>query len=54
MDAYDKSRELFGEGHYPEAMPFAKEALRLSESEFDLDHSNTAIAVFPGKALSCL
>ena len=41
MDAYDRSKELSAEGRYQEAIPFAKEALRLSEREFGPDHPNT-------------
>ena len=33
MDAYNRANELRAEARYPEAIPFAKEALRLSERE---------------------
>ena len=41
MDAYHRANELFDEGRYQEAIPFAKEALRLSEREFGPDDSTT-------------
>ena len=33
MDAYNRVNELYAEGRYQEAIPFAEEALRLSEDE---------------------
>ena len=42
-DAYNRTNELFAEGRYREAIPFAKEALALGEEEFGPDHPNTAI-----------
>ena len=32
-DAYNRVNELYAEGRYQEAIPFAEEALRLSEDE---------------------
>ena len=43
MDAYNRANELSDEGRYQEAIPFAKEALRLSEREFGPAHQNTGI-----------
>jgi tetratricopeptide (TPR) repeat protein len=45
VDAYNRVNELYAEGRYQQAFPFAKEALRLSEREFGPDHSNTAITL---------
>jgi len=45
MDAYDRSKELSAEGRYQEAIPFAKEALRLSEREFGPDDPTTGITL---------
>jgi len=42
MDAYNQANELSAEGRYQEAIPFAKEAVRLSEREFGPDDSTTA------------
>ena len=41
IDAYNRANELSGEGRYQEAIPFAKEALRLSEGEFGNDDPTT-------------
>ena len=43
MDAYNKFNELYAQGRYEEALPFAEQALKLSEQEFGLDHPNTAL-----------
>ena len=40
MDAYNRANELSAEGRYQEAIPFAKEALRLTEREFGPAHQN--------------
>ena len=40
-DAHNRANELSAEGRYQEAIPFAKEALRLSEREFGPAHQNT-------------
>ena len=45
MDAYNRANELTGEGRYQEAIPFAKEALRLSEREFGLGHPYVATSL---------
>ena len=42
-DAYNRANELYAEGRYQEAIPFAKEALRLSERAFDPAHQNTSL-----------
>ncbi len=41
-DAYNRAGELYAQGRYQEALPFAEEALRLSECEFSPDHLTTA------------
>ncbi len=41
-DAYNRAGELYAQGRYQAALPFAEEALRLSEREFGLDHLTTA------------
>ena len=43
--AYERARELYTQGRYQEAIPFAKEAVRLDEQEFGLDHPRTATAL---------
>ena len=43
MDAYNRANELSDEGRYQEAIPFAKEVLRLSEREFGPDDPTTGI-----------
>ncbi len=35
MEAYERFRELYAEGRYGEAVPFAEEALKLGEREYD-------------------
>ena len=45
MDAYNRVNELYAEGRYQEAIPFAKKALRVSEREFGLDHQNTVTTI---------
>ena len=42
MDAYNRVIELYAEGRYGDAVPFAEKALRLGEREFGPDHPNTA------------
>ncbi|MCH9049884.1 MAG: tetratricopeptide repeat protein, partial [Proteobacteria bacterium] len=42
MDAYKRAKELYAQGRYQEALPFARNALRLSEQEFGRDHPKTA------------
>ncbi len=44
-EAYKRAGELYAQGHYQEALPFAEEALRLSEREFGPDHSGVATAL---------
>jgi len=41
-DAYNRVGELYAEGRYQEAIPFAEEVLRLSEDEFGPDHPDIA------------
>ncbi len=41
-DAYKRSKDLYAEGGYQEALPFAEKALRLSEREFGPDHPEVA------------
>ena len=45
MDAYNRVGELYAEGRYQEAIPFAKEALHLSEREFNPDHPVVAVSL---------
>ena len=42
LDTLARSDELYVAGRYREALPFAEEALRLSEREFGLEHPYTA------------
>ncbi len=42
LDAFNRSRELYEQGRYQEALPFAEKALRLGKAEFGLDHPTTA------------
>jgi hypothetical protein len=44
-DAYNRVNELYAEGRYQEAVPVGKEALRVSEREFGLDHQNTVTTI---------
>ena len=44
-NAADRAAELRAQGRYQEALPFAEEALRLSEQEFGLDHPNVATSL---------
>ena len=37
MDAYSRYSELYAQGHYEEALSFAKKALQLGEEELGLD-----------------
>ncbi len=41
IDAFNRVDKLYVEGRYQEAIPFAKEALRLSDREFSPDHPIT-------------
>ena len=41
MDAYNRSLELYAQGRYEEALPFAKKALKLGEEKFGLIHATT-------------
>ena len=45
MDAYNRVNELYVEGRYQEAIPFAMEALHLSEQEFGPAHRNTGAEI---------
>ena len=45
MDAYERYSELYAEGRYQEALPFAEKALWLSEREFGPEHPTTAVLV---------
>ena len=42
VDAINRSTELYAQGHYREAIPFAEKALKLSEQEFGPKHPTTA------------
>ena len=42
MDAYSRYSELYAQGHYEEALSFAKKALQLGEEELGLDDPATA------------
>ncbi len=42
MVAYERFDELYAQGRYQEALPFAEDAARLVEEEFGPDHPNTA------------
>ena len=42
MDAFNRTNEWYAQGHYEEALPFAKQALKLGEHEFGPDHPTTA------------
>ena len=41
--AYERYVELYQQGRYQEAVPFAEEALRIGEVELGRDHPTTAI-----------
>ena len=41
-DAYNRTIELYTQGRYEEALPFAEQVLKLGEQEFGPDHPNTA------------
>ncbi len=41
-DAFNRQSELYEQGRYQEALPFAEKALRLGKAEFGLDHPYTA------------
>ncbi len=43
--AYDRSKELYDQGRYEEALPFAEQALKLGEQEFRPDHPTTGKSV---------
>ncbi len=42
LDAHNRTKELYAQGRYQEALPFAKKALGLGEHEFGPDHTTTA------------
>ena len=42
MEAHNKFSELYAQGRYQEALPFAEMAVRLGEDEFGPDHPVTA------------
>ncbi len=42
MDAYKRSTELYTQGRYQQALPFAEKVLKLAEHEFGSDHPATA------------
>ncbi len=50
MDAWDQFFELYVQGRYGEAEPFARKALELAEKEFGSSHPRTA-AVLDGLAI---
>ena len=39
--AYQRFSELYAQGHYQQALPFAEKAFRLGEREFGPDHPTT-------------
>ncbi len=41
-EAYKRAGELYAQGRYQEALPFAEKGARLSERELGLDHTATA------------
>jgi tetratricopeptide (TPR) repeat protein len=41
-DAFNRYSELYDQGRYQEALPFAEQALKLGEQEFGPDHPHTA------------
>ena len=41
-NALDRCGELYAQGRYADALPHAKEALRLGEGEFGPEHAETA------------
>ena len=43
IEAYNRHNTLSQQGQYSEAIPYAREALRLGEEEFGPDHPATAI-----------
>ncbi len=43
MDAYKRYSELFAQGRYEEALPFAERALKLAEQEFGPNDPSTAV-----------
>ena len=42
MAAHKRHADLYAQGHYQEALPFAEQALSLGEHEFGSEHPNTA------------
>ena len=42
MDAFNRTRELYTQGHYEQAIPFAQKALTLGEQELGPEHSYTS------------
>ena len=43
MDAFRQFSDLYAQGRYQEALPFAEKALVFSKEEFGAEHPNTAI-----------
>ena len=43
VEAHDRFLDLYTQGRYQEALPYAEEALSLSEREFGLDHPDVAV-----------
>ncbi len=44
MDVYKRFTELYTQGRYQQALPFAEKVLKLAEHEFGSDHPTTAKA----------
>ena len=42
MEAYNQFSELYAQGRYQEAVPFAEKAVRLNKQEIGPDHPTTA------------
>ncbi len=45
MDAYKRFAELYTQGRYQQALPFAEKALKLAEHEFGSDHPTTVTSL---------
>ncbi len=44
-DAYKRTMELYTQGRYQQALPFAEKALKLAEHEFGSDHPTSAMTL---------
>ncbi len=45
MEAYKRTGELYAQGRYQQALPYAEKALKLAEHELGSDHPTTATAL---------